>query len=119
MHSAIVARAGWYLVPLGSGYAVSGREQRVSKTKSEKEAEGPAQALIEAEARETALREILRVISQSRTDERSVIDAVLESAARLCGSPVAAPRPSRRPCGFCGHLGRNADVFPGWRQLQS
>jgi GAF domain-containing protein len=39
--------------------------------------------------REAATREILEVISQSRDDELPVFNAVLESAARLCGSPNA------------------------------
>ncbi|MEM7428863.1 MAG: GAF domain-containing protein, partial [Pseudomonadota bacterium] len=47
-------------------------------------------ALSEAQARESALREILQVISRSRADEKPVIDAVLENAARLCGAPAAA-----------------------------
>ncbi len=41
-------------------------------------------------ARETALREILRVISTSRHDERPVFDVILENASRLCHAPMAA-----------------------------
>ncbi|MEM7318859.1 MAG: GAF domain-containing protein, partial [Pseudomonadota bacterium] len=39
--------------------------------------------------RETASREILGVISQSRDDEGPVFDAILENACRLCNAPLA------------------------------
>ncbi|MCU9836588.1 GAF domain-containing protein [Ruegeria sp. WL0004] len=39
--------------------------------------------------RETALAEILQVISQSRDDEWPVFDVILKSAARLCHAPLA------------------------------
>ena len=39
--------------------------------------------------REAATRQILSVISQSPDDEQPVFDTILESAARLCGSPNA------------------------------
>ena len=40
--------------------------------------------------RETATKNILRVISQSRNDETPVFDAILESASRLCDAEGAA-----------------------------
>ncbi len=40
--------------------------------------------------RETALREILRVMSHSRHDELPVFDVILENASRLCEAPLAA-----------------------------
>ena len=40
--------------------------------------------------REAATRAILEVISQSRDDDRPVFDAILHSAARLCGADSAA-----------------------------
>jgi class 3 adenylate cyclase len=42
-----------------------------------------------ATLRETALREILDVISRSRDDEKPVFDAILENASRLCDAPLA------------------------------
>lgn len=39
--------------------------------------------------REAATREIIKVISQSRDDERPVFDVILETAARLCDAPFA------------------------------
>ncbi len=38
--------------------------------------------------REEATREILQVISQSRTDEKPVFDVILENALRLCKAPL-------------------------------
>jgi GAF domain-containing protein len=39
--------------------------------------------------RETATRQILHVISQSRDDELPVFDAILENASQLCHAPLA------------------------------
>ena len=47
-------------------------------------------ALAAARDREQATREILKVISQSRDDEKPVFDVILDNAARLCKAPLAA-----------------------------
>ena len=38
--------------------------------------------------RESALRQILQIISNSRNDESAVFDAILDNASRLCDAPV-------------------------------
>jgi GAF domain-containing protein/anti-sigma regulatory factor (Ser/Thr protein kinase) len=50
----------------------------------QREVETLGGALSEAHEQQTATSEILRVISSSRTDLQPVMDAVVESAARLC-----------------------------------
>src|SRR5262249_2885307 len=47
------------------------------------------QELTTALHRQTATREILRVISSSPTDVQPVFDAIVESAAKLCDAPFS------------------------------
>lgn len=50
---------------------------------------GDDAALQDALEREAATREILQVISQSRSDTGPVFEAILENARRLCNAPIA------------------------------
>ena len=52
--------------------------------------------LSEALDYQTAISDVLRVISQSPTDVTPVFEAILESASRLFGSPVVGGLPLRR-----------------------
>lgn len=55
-----------------------------------KDAIPSSRSLSAGRARETALREILKVISTSRHDETPVFEVILENASRLCHAPLAA-----------------------------
>ena len=55
----------------------------------ERKVEERTRALQSSLDQQTAISEILRVISSSPTDVQPVLDAVAERAARLCGAPFA------------------------------
>ena len=52
-------------------------------------ASDPDALLAQAEARETALRDVLKLIETSRDDEGPVFQTILSSAAQLCDAPMA------------------------------
>ena len=54
------------------------------------EVQGLRPALSEALEQQTATAEILRVISSTPTDPQRVLQAIIETAARLCDAPFAA-----------------------------
>src|SRR4029453_10507313 len=67
-----------------------------------KELEGRNRELTETLEQQTAMAEILRVISTSATNLRPVLDAVVKSAARFCGAPGCVHFSARRGNPACG-----------------
>jgi GAF domain-containing protein len=64
-------------------------ELRRQLAESAKELQDCRRALAEALEHQTAASELLGIISRSPTDVQSVLDAIVESAARICGDDVS------------------------------
>ena len=63
---------------------------RESYAELERKVELRTAELTESLAYQTAISEVLRVISESPTDVQPVFEAILDCAVRLLGSPTAA-----------------------------
>ena len=85
----IVVRTGDELEGLADQFNRMTGQLRESYAGLEHKVEERTQALTNSLEQQTAISEILRVISSSPTDVQPVLDAVAERAAHLCGAPFA------------------------------
>src|SRR5207237_1468581 len=85
----IDVRTGDELEALGDQFNRMTSRLRESYAGLERKVDERTRELTNSLEQQTAISEILRVISSSPTDVRPVLDAVAERAAHLCGSPFA------------------------------
>ncbi len=86
----IEVRTGDELEGLADQFNHMAAQLRESYAELERKVEQRTAELREALAYQTAISEVLRVISESPTDVQPVFEAILDCAVRLLGSPTAA-----------------------------
>jgi signal transduction histidine kinase len=86
----IAVTSGDELEGLAEQFNQMGAALQASYAGLERKVEERTRELSQTLAQQTALGEVLRVISQSPTDVAPVFEAILDSAHRLFGSPMAA-----------------------------
>jgi signal transduction histidine kinase len=86
----INVRTGDELEGLADQFNRMTAQLRESYAQLERKVELRTAELTEALAYQTAISDVLRVISESPTDVQPVFEAILDSAVRLLGSPTAA-----------------------------
>ncbi|MCY7306370.1 MAG: GAF domain-containing protein [Rhodoferax sp.] len=86
----IVIKTGDELEGLADQFNRMSAQLRESYAGLERKVEARTEELTVSLEYQTAISEVLRVISESKTDVAPVFEAILESATRLFGRPVAA-----------------------------
>ena len=112
----IDVKTGDELEALGQQFNSMAAQLQESYAGLERKVEARTRELTEALAQQTATSEILRVISSSPTDVQPVLDAVAESAARLCGAVdamvIRVDGGMIRRVAHVGHITSVSDVRP-------
>jgi len=90
LNQRIAVTSGDELEGLAQQFNQMGAALQASYAELERKVEERTRELSQTLAQQTALGEVLRVISQSPTDVAPVFEAILDSAHRLFGSPMAA-----------------------------